>query len=99
MEKTMRRKSLPKTDSVEELAQFWDTHDLTDFEAELEEAGESVFVSSKGRSLRIDLPLSDARQVREIARAKGLKETTLLRQWILERLHEFSPGGRRRTSK
>jgi hypothetical protein len=29
---------IPKTDSVEELAQFWDTHDLTDFENELEDA-------------------------------------------------------------
>ena len=34
---------LPKIDSVEELAEFWDTHDLTDFEEELEEVTEPVF--------------------------------------------------------
>jgi hypothetical protein len=34
---------LPKNDSIEELAEFWDTHDLTDFENELEEVAESVF--------------------------------------------------------
>ena len=34
---------LPKTDSIEELARFWDTHDLTEFESELEEVEEPVF--------------------------------------------------------
>ena len=34
---------IPETDSVEELARFWDAHDLTDFEEELEEVEEPVF--------------------------------------------------------
>jgi hypothetical protein len=44
MEKPMTTSKLPKTDSIQELAQFWDTHDLTDFEDELEEVREPVFV-------------------------------------------------------
>jgi hypothetical protein len=36
---------LPKTDSIDELAQFWDTHDLTDFEDQLEVVTEPVFVT------------------------------------------------------
>jgi CopG antitoxin of type II toxin-antitoxin system len=99
MEKTIARKGLPKTDSIEELARFWDTHDLTDFEGDLEEAGEPVFVPSKSTPLRIDLPPRDAEQVKQIAQSKGLKETTLLRQWILERLHESSISGGRRPAK
>jgi len=43
----MKKQKLPKTDSVKELAAFWDTHDLMDFEAELEEVTESVFVRRK----------------------------------------------------
>ena len=39
----MKRTSIPQTDSIQELAYFWDTHDLTDFEDELEEVGEYVF--------------------------------------------------------
>jgi hypothetical protein len=39
----MKTEHLPKTTSIEELAQFWDTHDLTDFEDELEEVTEPVF--------------------------------------------------------
>jgi hypothetical protein len=31
---------IPQTDSIEELARFWDAHDLTDFEDELEEVTE-----------------------------------------------------------
>ncbi len=39
----MNRTKIPQTDSIQELADFWDTHDLTDFEDELEEVSESVF--------------------------------------------------------
>ena len=90
----MRKQKLPNTDSIEELARFWDTHDLTDFEEDLEEAGEPVFVRVKGTSLSIDLQPTEAQHLKRIARSKGVKETTVLRQWILERLHEPSWTGR-----
>jgi hypothetical protein len=34
----MNKSELPRTDSIDELARFWDIHSLTDFEDELEEA-------------------------------------------------------------
>lgn len=40
----MKTSKLPRTDSIQELARFWDTHDLTDFDDELEEVTEPVFV-------------------------------------------------------
>ena len=88
MEKTIKRPRIPNTDSIEELAAFWDSHDLTEFEEDLEEADEPVFVRAKGTSLSIDLQPSEARHLKKIARSKGVEETTVLRQWILERLHE-----------
>jgi hypothetical protein len=39
----MKTEHLPKNDSIQELARFWDSHDLTDFEDELEEVTEPVF--------------------------------------------------------
>ena len=39
----MTRTNIPQTDSIQELAHFWDMHDLTDFEGELEEVSEPVF--------------------------------------------------------
>jgi hypothetical protein len=60
MEKTIIRQKLPNKDSFAELATFWDTHDLTDFEEDLEEVGEPLFVRAKGTSLSIDLQPADA---------------------------------------
>jgi hypothetical protein len=88
MEKSVRGKRLPNTDSVQELARFWDTHDLTDFEQALEEVGEPVFVRSKSESLSVDLPPRELQRVRRLAKSKGVNETAMVREWILERLHQ-----------
>jgi len=39
----MTTQKLPQTDSIDELARFWDTHDVADFEDQLEEVAEPVF--------------------------------------------------------
>lgn len=39
----MNRRNIPQIASIQELANFWDTHDLTDFEDDLEEVAEPVF--------------------------------------------------------
>ena len=90
MEKTIKRQTLPRTDSIEELARFWDTHDLTDFEEHLVEAAEPVFVRAQGVSLSIDLRPAEAQHLKKIARSTGVKETTIVRRWILEKLHDSS---------
>ena len=36
METTLNIESIPKTDSIEELAKFWDSHDVTDLADALE---------------------------------------------------------------
>jgi hypothetical protein len=97
MEKPMKKSKLPKTDSIEELAAFWDTHDVTDFDAELEEVDEPVFVRRKV----ISIPLSsrEADAVQKMARAKGLSQEVLLRRWILQHLTPRNGrNGKRRQS-
>jgi len=39
----MNGNKIPQTSSIQEFADFWDTHDLTDFDAELEEVDEAIF--------------------------------------------------------
>jgi hypothetical protein len=34
---------LPDTDSIQDLARFWDSHEVTAFDSELEEVAEPVF--------------------------------------------------------
>lgn len=80
----MSARKLPQTDSIEALARFWDTHDLTDFEEQLEEVPESVF--ERQRVVRISLPAQDVAAVKKLAKAKGLRYSDLLREWILEKV-------------
>jgi hypothetical protein len=61
VERPMKKRKPPKTDSVLELAEFWDTHDLTDFEEELEEVHEPVFRRVSTIKVRED----DGRKIRE----------------------------------
>jgi hypothetical protein len=53
MEKTRKNQMIPRTDSIEELARFWDTPDLTEFKDELEEVVEAVFERRPGIAERL----------------------------------------------
>ena len=88
MEKTIKTRKLPQTDSIEELAKFWDTHDLTDFEDQLEEVTEPVFERKPETVVNIHLQPQEAERVKRIAESKGVDQEALLREWVLEKLHE-----------
>jgi predicted DNA binding CopG/RHH family protein len=81
----MIKQKLPKTDSISELARFWDKHDITDFEDLLEEVTEPVF--SKGKDIQVHLKQDEIESLEKLARQRGLKNNELIREWILEKLH------------
>jgi hypothetical protein len=85
MENAMSKHRLPKTDSIEELARFWDTHDVTDFEDELEEVSEPVF--QREQAITLHLQDSEADAVREIAKSRGVADAELIREWVREKIH------------
>lgn len=80
----MKTRRLPQTDSIQELARFWDTHDLTDFEDQLEEVTEPVF--ERQTVIPLNLESAEAEAVRKIAKAKGVAEAELIRGWVLEKI-------------
>lgn len=82
----MNTPKLPQTDSIKELAEFWDTHDLTDFEDQLEEVTERVFEYRQEAIMEIRLQPKEAEIVKRIAESRGVAEETLIREWVLERL-------------
>ncbi|MCR4289588.1 MAG: BrnA antitoxin family protein [Candidatus Scalindua sp.] len=84
----MKKEFIPKTDSIQKLAHFWDTHDLTDFEGELEEVKSSVF--EKNIVLRIHLQRDEAESVMKIAESKRISYDDLIRQWVIERTKKIS---------
>jgi len=73
--------------SLEREAHFWDTHDITDFEDEMEDV-DIVFELNKPRTeslvLRIQKDIKE--KLRKVARSKGLNISTLARMWLMEKL-------------
>jgi predicted DNA binding CopG/RHH family protein len=84
MERPMKKSKLPQTDSIQELAEFWDTHDLTDFEDELEEVAEPIFV--RGTAIKVPLESGEVEAVEQMAQVKGVSREELIRAWVLQKL-------------
>ncbi len=82
----MKARKIPESDSIEELARFWDTHDLTDFEDLLEDAPKRVFARKPETVIPVKLPRQEAEEVKRVAKTRGVREATLLRQWVREKL-------------
>lgn len=80
----MNNQKLPETDSIKNLARFWDEHDITDFEELLEEVPDPVF--RKGADIRIHLEQDEIESLEKMARQRGLKNSDLIREWIIEKL-------------
>jgi predicted DNA binding CopG/RHH family protein len=80
----MKKVEIPNTDSIRELANFWDKHDLSDFEAELEEVQETVFEHTI--SVNVNLESNEFETIEQIARKKGLSDSDLVHEWIREKL-------------
>jgi hypothetical protein len=83
MEKPMKT-PIPKTDSIRELAEFWDSHDFTDHEDEFDEVTEPLF--QQRTVLRLELSPQEAEAVGKIASSKGVAATELVRQWVQEKV-------------
>jgi predicted DNA binding CopG/RHH family protein len=84
MERPMKQSKLPETDSIQKLAEFWDSHDLTDYEDELEEVGEPVFV--RGAAIKVPLESREVEAVEQMAQAKGISREELIRVWVQQKL-------------
>ena len=84
MESEIKIEALPQTDSIQELSQFWDTHDVTDFEDELEEVTEPVF--ERRTVIALDLESAEAEAVKKLAESKGLADSELIRGWVREKI-------------
>lgn len=82
----MNTQKLPEMDSIEELAHFWDTHDLTDFEAELEEVTEVVFEKKSLSKLVVPLRPQELQALKRLAQTQGVPSEELVRAWVLEKL-------------
>jgi len=84
MTKSMKTRKLPKMDSIQELAKFWQTHQVTDFEQDLEEVTEPVFVHAA--PIKLTLPPNGTKAIQKVAKSKGLSKEELIRRWVKQKL-------------
>lgn len=76
---------IPEFATRAEEAEFWDTHDFTDFLDELRPVQVRVAKNlSQGLNVRLDQ--SDREELDRRAREQGIGPSTLVRMWIKERL-------------
>lgn len=77
---------LPALKNLQEVADFWDTHEFTEY------ANEFMKVKDVESDLRertyLPVTLEMHRKLEQIASAKGISVDLLIRQWVEERLAE-----------
>jgi predicted DNA binding CopG/RHH family protein len=86
---------IPHFRTVEEEAAFWDTHDLTEFEDELEVATDVRFeragAKAAKKAITVRLEADTLEALAQEARKTGVGPSTLVRIWIHERLDKSGP--------
>jgi predicted DNA binding CopG/RHH family protein len=80
----MSCKTILQTDSIQELANFWDRHDLTDFDDELEEVDQPVF--ERQTIVTVRLEQEESQIVKALAQTRGISHAKLIQQWVVERI-------------
>lgn len=90
--KLEKRAELPDFSKMtdEEIADFWRTHDVSEFWAEMQKVRESFrdIRPKKAISMRIDEKALS--ELKRLAARKGVGYQTLIRMWVKERLeHEL----------
>jgi len=81
--------TLPVFSSDQAEAEFWDTHESIDFLDETEPV-EMTFIDARPTKKQISLRLEQSaiEQLKRLAARKGIGYQTLIRMWLIERLHQ-----------
>ncbi len=80
---------IPRFKSVEEEAEFWDTHDTEEFTDEFEPV-EVTFSRPLKHKWMVTIELDEERfkRMKKLAEGAGTEPSALMRSWVLEHLKE-----------
>lgn len=73
--------SISKADADEKIGEFWDTHDLTDFDTDSADAQFEVIST-------VPVHLELLHEIEEQAAKRGVRVETLVNQWLQQKLDE-----------
>lgn len=85
----MNDKAIPPTESLEAIAEFWDTHSLADHWDDTEPA-ELAFAPEARRHYLIAIDPQLLARIGEMARSRGLQTESLINLWLEQRLQEVT---------
>lgn len=88
-EKQRATRRIPEFANYQEEAEFWDTHDFTDYQDEFKPV-RVRFVKNLSEGITVRLDPETLKKLRSLAREKGLGPSVLIRMWIMEQLKETS---------
>ena len=87
MQKERKKSRIPEFKTIEEEAEFWDTHDLADYWDELKPV-KARFVDKLFDRVTIPVDADTLAQLDALASEEELNATALARRWVLERLEQ-----------
>lgn len=96
----MKKVRIPRTDSIKELAKFFETHDTTEIEDDVHEVTGPICIPRN--SVLVQLDPRQAATVKKLAKAEGISDEQLVHRWILRHLAGMNgrvSGLRKRTVK
>ncbi|MBP7962464.1 MAG: hypothetical protein KBG20_18515 [Caldilineaceae bacterium] len=85
---------LPATfETLDEMANFWDTHDVTDFEEFLTPVDVTVALSPRHEYV---ITLSDSLDslLQKVQKSEGVSLNTLVNLWVQEKLQQYAVASR-----
>ena len=84
-DKRAQLSSISQADSLEEIADFWDTHSLDEY---WDQTQEVEFEVRAARRRRVTLDPDVYAQIQDRARVRGILPETLVNLWLSEKLRE-----------
>jgi predicted DNA binding CopG/RHH family protein len=80
---TNAKKPIPDFKNRQEMAEWFDTHDMTEYDFKPVKVR---FAKNLSAGLNIRLDPHSLEQLRTVAHEKGIGPTTLVRMWVMEHL-------------
>jgi predicted DNA binding CopG/RHH family protein len=82
--KPVKRSTVSRGKTYEEIGDFWDTHDLADFADQIRPATFEVHIKKRRFLVAVDPGI--LREVRRRAATRGLSPESLVNLWLKEKL-------------
>jgi len=79
--------SISKSKTLEEMAEFWDTHSLADYADQIDEVEMTFEPSARRTSIGVDPDLLV--ELREIAKKRRISTQTLVNLWLSQRVEKL----------